>query len=301
MPQPTSSAGADVGPGPAGRPRARRTHPAGGTADFHAHGGQLLSWRHPSGEVFFHSARDDAHQERHAGIPVIFPQFGKGFGAGAGALPQHGFARDQEWRIESHGVDDAGRATATLALDASAATRALWPHDFALELTAALGHELTLTMRVTNRDAAPISFGCGLHSYFRVADVRTAQVEGLQGLRYRDNTAAWAESTDSAPELVPNGETDRVYLGSPLRLRLRDGRRCLRIENLGFSNVVVWNPGPGTDAKYDFAPGEWCQFVCIEPATVFEPIVLRPGATWRGEHLVAVDPSLQGVRSVEKR
>jgi glucose-6-phosphate 1-epimerase len=88
---------------------------------------------------------------------------------------------------------------------------------------------------------------------------------------------------------VPDGETDRVYLGSPLRLRLRDGSRCLRIENHGFANVVVWNPGPGTDEKYDFAPGEWSQFVCIEPATVFEPVTLQPRATWRGEHLIAVE------------
>jgi glucose-6-phosphate 1-epimerase len=293
VPQRTTSAGAEVGPGLAGRPRVRLTYPVGGSAEVHLTGGQLLSWRHPSGEILFHSTRNDAHQERHAGIPVIFPQFGKGFGASAGALPQHGFARDQEWRIDRHGVDDAGRATTTLALAANAATRALWPHDFALELAVALGHELSVTLHVTNRGSAPFSFGCGLHTYFRVPDVRTAQLEGLQGLRYRDNTAQWAEATDTAAELVPNGETDRVYLGSPLRLRLRDGTRCLRIENVGFANVVVWNPGPGSDEKYDFAAGEWCHFVCVEPAIVFEAKILRPGETWRGEHVIAVegDPS----------
>jgi len=292
VPQTTSSAGADVGTGLAGRSRVRLVHPAGGTAEVHSHGGQVLSWRHPSGEVLFHSARSDAHQERHAGIPVIFPQFGKGFGPSAGSLPQHGFARDHDWRIGSHGVDDSGRATTTLVLDANAETRKLWPHDFSLELTVALGRELTVIMHVTNRGSAPMPFGCGLHTYFRVPDVRTAQVEGLQGLRFRDNTAAWAESTDTAPELMPNGETDRVYLGSPLRLRLRDGTRCRRIENLGFANVVVWNPGPDTDAKFDFAPGEWSQFVCIEPATVFEPVTLRAGGTWKGEQVVAVETGL---------
>ena len=289
MPQTSNRAGADVGTGSAGRSRVRLSHPEGGSADVYTDGGQLISWQHPSGDILFHSARDDAHQERHAGIPVIFPQFGKGFGPTAGTLPQHGFARDRRWRIASHGVDDAGRATATLALDADAETRKLWPHDFSLQMTFALGRELALTMHVTNRGSAPMPFGCGLHSYFRVPDVRTAQIEGLQGLRFRDNTAAWAESTDTAAELVPNGETDRVYLGSPLRLRLRDGKRRLRIENAGFANVVVWNPGPGSDAKYDFAPGEWCRFVCIEPATVFEPVVLRAGGTWRGEHVIAVE------------
>ena len=288
MPQTTTSTAAEVGIGPAGRSRVRLSHPDGGTADICADGGQVVSWRHPAGDLLFHSTRSDAHQERHGGIPVVFPQFGK-VGATAATLPQHGFARDNEWRIDSHGVDHAGRATTTLTLEASADTRKLWPHDFLLELMVALGHELTLTMHVTNRGAAPMPFTCALHSYFRVRDVRSARVEGLQGLRYRDNTAAWAESADMAPALVPNGETDRVYLGSPLRLRLRDEKRCLRIENHGFANVVVWNPGPGSDDKYDFAPGEWSQFVCIEPATVFEPIILQPRATWRGEHLIALE------------
>jgi len=295
VPQPHSIAAADVGTGLAGRPRVRLTHPAGGTADLHAHGGQLLSWHHPAGEVLFLSARTDAHQERHGGIPVIFPQFGKGFGPTAGSLPQHGFARDQDWLVRSHGTDDTGRATATLFLESTPELRQLWPHDFSIELTAALGEELTLTMQVFNRGAAPMPFSAGLHTYYRVSDVRTAQIEGLQGLRYRDNLEDWAESTETAPELVPDGETDRVYLGSPLRLRLHDGTRCIRIENHGFANVVVWNPGPGSDPKYDFAPGEWSRFVCIEPATVFSPTVLAAGASWRGEQSVAVGAARLGL------
>lgn len=289
MPHTSLSAAADVGNGIAGRSRVQLSHPAGGTADVYAHGGQVLTWRHPTGDVLFLSTRADKHQEKHAGIPVIFPQFGHGFGALARLLPQHGFARDREWRIAGHGVDGAGRATATLTLAATPETRALWPHEFALELLVALGVELSLTLHVSNHGTAPMPFTGGLHSYFRVADVRNARVEGLQGLRYRDNTANWAESTESAPALVPNGETDRVYLGAPSRIRLRDGARSLRIENSGFASVVIWNPGPGSDDKYDFAPGEWSQFVCIEPATVFTPIVVEPGATWKAEHHIAVE------------
>lgn len=284
-----NAAGADVGTGLAGRSRVLLSHPAGGTAEIYAHGGHVLSWKHPSGEVLFRSSRDDAHQEVHAGIPIVFPQFGKGVGASAGSLPQHGFARSSEWKIASHGVDDAGRATTTLTLEPDAAIRALWPHEFRLDLTVALGRDLSLTMQVGNRGSAPMPFTVGYHSYFRVPDSRTAHVEGLQGLRYRDKTADWAESADVAPSLVPNGETDRVYLAAPSRLRLRDGTRCLRIESSGFANIVVWNPGPGSDEKYDFAQGEWSRFVCVEPATVFTPIVLAPGAAWRGEHSIVVE------------
>lgn len=289
MPQRATSAAADVGSGLAGRSRVRLTHPSGGTAEVYAHGGQVLTWRHPSGDVLFLSARADKHQEKHGGIPVIFPQFGHGFGALARLLPQHGFARDREWTIAGDGVDSTGRATATLTLAATPETRALWPHEFAIELRVALGSDLSLTLTVSNNGTKPMPFTGGLHTYFRVRDVRTARIEGLQGLRYRDNTANWAESMESAAALVPDGETDRVYLGAPSRIRLRDGRRCLRLENSGFASVVVWNPGPGSDEKYDFAPGEWSQFVCIEPATVFEPVTLQPGAIWKGEHRITVE------------
>ncbi|MFL5560044.1 MAG: D-hexose-6-phosphate mutarotase [Gemmatimonadaceae bacterium] len=289
MPQTTSSAGADVGAGLAGRSRVLLSHPAGGTAELYAHGGHVLSWRPPSGEVLFFSSRRDASQEKHAGIPIVFPQFGKGTDAAVAALPQHGFARSSEWTIGSHGTNAKGAATATLTLRSDAAIRKLWPHDFLAELTVTLTNELTLTLRITNTGAAPFSFTAGYHSYFRVADARTARVEGLQGLRYRDKVLDFAESADNTPALVPNGETDRVYLGAPARLRLRDARRCLRIESSGFANIVVWNPGPGSDEKYDFAPGEWSQFVCVEPATVFNPIVLAPGKSWVGGHTVCVE------------
>ena len=285
----TISAGVDVGTGYAGRSRVRLSHPSGGTAAVYPKGGHVLSWRHPTGEVLFLSARTDAHQETHAGIPVVFPQFGKGVGTANGPLPQHGFARTSIWEIGGRGVDMAGRATATLSLRPSPDSTRLWPHDFRLLLDVSLGATLNLTMRVTNTGPAPLEFTCGLHSYFRVADARTARVEGLQGMRYRDKTANWAESIDTSPALSPNGETDRVYLGAPPALRLRDANRSLQIESSGFANTVVWNPGPGSDAKFNFAPGEWSRFICVEPATVFDPVTLQPEQSWRGEHTITVE------------
>jgi glucose-6-phosphate 1-epimerase len=294
VPKPTSSAGAVVGTGLAGRSRVVLSHPAGGSAEVYAHGGQVLSWRHPSGEVLFFSSRRDAGQEKHAGIPIIFPQFGHGIGPTAGALPQHGFARSSEWTLGNHGTDEKRRATATLSLRPTPEITKLWPHEFLAELTVTLAGELSLALRVMNTGRAPISFTAGYHTYFRIADVRTARIEGLQGLRYRDKVLDFAESTDTAAALVPNGETDRVYLGSPARLRLRDEHRCLRIESSGFENFVVWNPGPGSDEKYDFAPNEWTQFVCVEPATVFDPIVVAPGGSWTGGHTICVESGAPG-------
>jgi len=62
VPKTSPSAGAEVGAGLAGRSRVTLSHPAGGSAEVYAHGGQVLSWRHPSGEILFFSSRRDAGQ-----------------------------------------------------------------------------------------------------------------------------------------------------------------------------------------------------------------------------------------------
>ena len=282
------ASGADLGTGFAGRSRIRLAHPAGGVAELYPHGGHVLTWRHPRGDVLFASTRTYADKVVHAGIPVVFPQFGKGPNGDA-PLPQHGFARTSEWAIGERGVDGEGRAVGSLSLRPTPEIRALWPHDFRLDLDVALGPTLVTTLRATNPGPGPFAFTCGFHTYFRVADVRRTRVEGLQGLRFRDKLAAWAEATDEATAMIASSETDRVYLAAPHRIRIRDERCVIRLESSGFANVVVWNPGPSGDEKYHFARGEWCKFICVEPATVFAPIVLEPGATWEGRQEIAIE------------
>lgn len=281
---PNVQAAAAVGAGVAGRMRVALTHAAGGTAEVYTDGGQLLSWRPPNAaDVLFLSTNLGDRQIAHGGVPIVFPQFG------AGALPQHGFARSSEWAIgeRTTGADGSSRVTLTLA--ASPETRALWPHDFRLDLIVTLGSALTMTLRVTNHGTAPFTFTGGFHTYFRVRDVRRTSIDGVSGLRYRDKTQNFAEFTDRAPALVPSGETDRVYLGAPPLARIDDGERVIRVEATGFGNVVVWNPGAVGDAHFGFASGEWAQFVCVEPATISEPVALDAGATWQATQTLSVE------------
>lgn len=272
---------ADVGPGVAGRARVRLRHRQGGTADVYAHGGQVLSWCPPGAEdVVFLSERTGERQIAHGGVPVVFPQFG------AGELPQHGFARTSEWAIGERTTDGDGRSVVTMSLRALPETRNLWPHDFRLDLVVALGSALAITMRVTNPGPDPFTFTGGLHSYFRVRDVRRTSIAGLSGIPFRDKTRDYAESTDSSPSLVPQGETDRVYLRAPAAVRIDDGERVIRVESTGFRNIVVWNPGADGDARFGFVDGEWTRFVCVEPATITEPVTLAPGSTWEATQVV---------------
>jgi glucose-6-phosphate 1-epimerase len=283
VPVPNAPTSGDVGTGVLGRTRIALVHPEGGTAELYPHGGQLVSWRRPAGEdVLFLSANIGDRQIAHGGVPIVFPQFG------GGALPQHGFARTSEWAIGERSTDRDARAVATLTLRAQPETRNLWPHDFQLELMVALGRTLQMTLRATNPGRDPFTFTVGFHTYFRVRDVRRTSITGLSGIRFRDKTRDYAESVDSAPALVPEGETDRVYVRAPRVVKIDDGDRVISVEATGFANVVVWNPGPAGDARFGFADGEWTRFVCVEPATITEPVVLAPGATWEASQVLSV-------------
>lgn len=213
---------------------------------------------------------------------MVFPQFGA-----TGPLPKHGFARDSEWAIGERGVAD-GEAFARVVLRPTPEQRALWPHDFELGLTVSLGAALTMTYDLVNPGPDPLAFSGGLHGYLRVHDLDDVRICGLAGRRYRDNLRQWAESVETASELVVRGEIDRVYLGGPGRIVIRDGERMVTVESEGFSNFVVWNPGLAGDAKFDLAPGEWRRFVCIEPMTVFDPAIVPPGGRWTGVQRTSV-------------
>lgn len=275
--------GTDVGPGRGGRSRILLAHPQGGTAELYPHAGQLLTWRRPDGDdVLFLSARSDRRQETHGGVPVVFPQFGA-----TGPLPRHGFARDSEWGIGERGVEN-GEAVARVVLRPTPEQRALWPHEFELSITASLGAALAMTFELANLGADPLTFSGGLHTYLRVSDLDAVRIAGLAGRNYRDNLRAWEERAESSPELAMHDETDRVYLGGPGAVVVRDGARSLTVESDGFSSFVIWNPGPAGDAKFDFAPGEWRRFVCVEPMTVFDPVTVEPGGRWTGSQRISV-------------
>ncbi|GLC25295.1 D-hexose-6-phosphate mutarotase [Roseisolibacter agri] len=256
----------------------------GARAEVATHGAHVLSWQAAGDarERLFLSERTElrAGVAIRGGIPVIFPQF-----ATSGPLPRHGFARTLPWTLVDAGATDGGRTRATLRLGHTEVTQAIWPHRFVAELTVTIGGAtLEVALAVTNADAAPLSFTAALHTYLRVADVARAALHGLRGLRYRDSTAGGAERVDRDDALTVPGEVDRIYLDVPTALELRDaGAPALTVDMDGFRDVVVWNPGAERAAALsDLELGGWSRFLCVEAAVVAEPVVLAPGAHWRG-------------------
>jgi glucose-6-phosphate 1-epimerase len=264
----------------------------GAAADVYLHGAHVTSWRPaPDGdERLFLSARSEFRHGAaiRGGIPVIFPQF-----AAEGPLPRHGFARTLEWTLDGveHGEND---AVATFSFRPTPAVHALWPSEFLATLDVRVGgSRLLVTLGVENVGASPFSFTCALHTYLRVRDAAQAELVGLKGARFRDAHDTTKLRLDDEPVLRVTGELDRVYVGAPPSLILREPKRALRIGTRDFPDVVVWNPGRRRAAALaDMEPNGERSMLCVEAAVVQMPITLASGGHWRGSQVldVAVHP-----------
>ncbi len=255
--------------------------PDGARLEACLHGGHITAWRTADGrERLFLSERAEFHANAaiRGGVPVIFPQF-----AGRGALPKHGFARTARWHEVNHTA-----SSIALRMESTDATRAIWPHEFVLTLTAELAPTaLTLSFEVLNTDSQAFSFTSALHTYLRVTQLAQCTLLGLENRPYLDSTRRDAPGQDAA--LVLRGEIDRIYPNLADTLELRDGAARTSITQQGFTDVVVWTPGAEKAAALaDLAPEAHQNFLCVEAAQIMIPITLAPGTEWRGEQRLSV-------------
>jgi glucose-6-phosphate 1-epimerase len=245
--------------------------PDGAEATVTLFGAHLVSWKDAGGRArLFCSARSalDGSRAIRGGVPVIFPQFGE-----RGDGMRHGFARVSNWRLAASGVKD-GAAFARFALapsDLAPQLAAAWPHTFALELFVSVrGGELELTLDVRNKGADAFAFAAALHTYHLVDDVAQVRIGGVE-----------------KEMLAIDGKLDKVYEDVGPTISLESGADWLILEQEGFTDAVVWNPGAEDAAALsDLEDEEYRRFVCIEPA-LLGPLTLEPGAKWRGEYQIS--------------
>ena len=249
---------------------------AGASALVALPGAQVLSWIPADGrERLFlgERAQFGAGNAIRGGIPVIFPQFGE-----RGALRKHGFARLLDWTFA--GIAD-GMATFTLH---DGPATAEWPHAFACRLSLRLSAtQLAIALEVENRGDATFDFTAALHTYLRVGDIAHAWVEGLQGCDYEDSANGGTLHRQHDYDVSFAGEVDRIYNDVVAPLALVDGTHRLDIEQDGFGDAVIWNPGAHLCARIaDLAPHDWRRFACVEAGQVLQSVVLGPGECWTG-------------------
>jgi glucose-6-phosphate 1-epimerase len=249
--------------------------PDGAEATITLYGAHLVSWKSVSGtgaapqERMFMSRLSalDGSRALRGGVPVIFPQF-----AERGSGMRHGFARVSTWRVLDSGEQD-GAAFAVLGLnqnDLPPQMAAAWPYAFELALRVSVrGAELAMTLDVRNTGTQPFPFAAALHTYHLVDDVEAVRIDGVQ-----------------ADTLAITDKLDQVYEHIAGPIAFDNGADNLLLQQSGFTDAVVWNPGAADAAALaDMDDEEYRNFVCIEPA-LLGPLTLEPGGSWRGDYRV---------------
>lgn len=262
------------------QPCLRLHHVCGDTVLVALYGAHILSWTSGGKERLYLSPQAvfDGHAALRGGVPICFPQFNM-----RGSLPKHGFARTSAWT--SLAADDA----LELQLHSSPATLGIWPHAFTATLRIEIAPgTLQFAFTVDNTGPEPLNFALALHTYLRVHDVSTVQLQGLAAQPYWDDVA---QTNRLEPGTVTfDGEVDRVYQAAPEPLTLLDSGMQLRIvQSDTLADTVVWNPGAVKCAAITDMPDTgYQQMLCVEAAQVNTPITVAPGVQWTGWQRISV-------------
>ena len=233
-------------------------------------GGLVTGWlcNGPWGEreiLYFDADRfADPSKSVRGGIPVLFPICG---GLQGSALPQHGFARDLPWEM-SELPDGTG---IRLSLNDTAATRAVFPHRFQLDLELRPEPQaLSILARVGNPAGAgdpPLPFSLGLHPYFSVADLGAVRLSGLPAQAVDQTVNATGATAALLGDLTRGVD---VLAGPTPAVRLETDDIAITLETQApLDLAVVWTDPPRP-------------MVCLEPWTA------PRGALTSGERLLHV-------------
>jgi glucose-6-phosphate 1-epimerase len=263
-----------------GMPAVALRSPDGAEAVVLEYGGHIVSWKPANGVERIYVSPKAVFAEGtpiRGGVPVIFPQFGN-----RGNLQGHGFARNLNWTlVDARAGDDF--AIAHLRLTDTPETRAMWPHEFALEIAVNItGARLDIELEVINTGSTAFDFTAALHTYLAVREVEECGVEGLQGLGYFDSLTK-KEFRETKSTLIIDQQVDRIYYNAQKPLMLNEPQRGLVIQSENMPDTVIWNPWEERCAQFADMPKDgFRHMICVESAVIRDPASLEPGAEWWG-------------------
>lgn len=204
------------------------------------------------------------------GVPVCFPWFGPHrFDA---TLPQHGFARNEEWSyMARHELED-GSTHVQLMLTPNETTREMWEYNFVLLYDIIVGKELILELTTINTDTEGFEITQALHSYFNVSDIKNVAVKGLEECIFYSNLNK--DLTKQYGEVKIKEEMDRVYFEPSSEIRLIDKEREIVLHQKGSNSLVVWNPWEAKSKQMADMPNDgYKTMLCLETANALNDFV----------------------------
>ncbi|PHH80769.1 hypothetical protein CDD80_7306 [Ophiocordyceps camponoti-rufipedis] len=274
--------------------------PTGESVDVLLYGATVLSWKDGAGNEklwLSEGSKLDGSKAVRGGIPIVFPLFGPPVASheATSKLSQHGFARSTRWEFLGKSTSE-GAASSSVKLDFGLSpdnlddkTRALWPYKFGLLYSVTLEREsLNTTLVVTNQGDEPFEFQTLIHTYFKVDDISSVQVTGLEDSVYLDKTDAGKEKKQPAAAVTFSSEVDSVFTPSkgpkhPVVIS-EAGKQRFRLVRDKLDEIVVWNPWvEKAEGMSDFMPKSgYKNMVCVEAGSVRGWQRLEKGDTFEG-------------------
>jgi glucose-6-phosphate 1-epimerase len=274
-------------------------HSSGSSCKIHSFGATVISFATNQEHLFLsRDAKLDGSKAIRGGIPLVFPVFGPS--AAPSTMPQHGFARVNNWELI-----ESTETTASYTLRLADVTAGRGDHnpwsteevakngiDVLLRYDVSLGADhLVTTLKAQNTGKTAFNMEGLLHSYFTVPekaahDNSRTFITGLDQYSIVDKVTQ--ESGHKQPvgkPIVISGETDRVYDPSEgktgAQVQLLTPQRKLEITTEGSNAIscVVWNPGKEkAQAMSDMHDDAHEEFICVEPGILTDRTIrLQPG------------------------
>ena len=259
-------------------------------------GAHLLSWIPAGASEVIWLSEDATFAEGKSvrcGIPICWPWFGAH--QSNESFPAHGFARTVMWALS--GVEQLVTGETQLRftlkpelLDEQ--VQKMWPSLTSAEYTITLGEKLRLELKTINNSNQDIVIGEALHTYFNVIDIRSTQVEGLDGKEYLDKPDNFKRKKQNGLIEIKD-EVDRVYLKTSDDVFINNQQRKIKISKQGSHSTIVWNPGKtGAEKMGDLGKDGYLQMLCVESANAAEDVVyIEAGQS----HTLDVTYSLQNI------
>eukprot|EP00980_Cylindrotheca_fusiformis_P007931 scaffold1697_cov120-Cylindrotheca_fusiformis.AAC.13 len=279
------------------------THSASGAScKVHEFGATVTSFKTSGGRECLFLSRDaklDGSKAVRGGIPLVFPQFGQP----DKSMPQHGFLRNNYWKVDelsAYDKDDSAGISLTLDLkDVKNSRGGKWGDDTSFDCSCVFSIKLEANKMVTeleikNTSTNPFEFQTLQHTYFKVDggaafDSSQCYVKGLVGYSASDKITNEEYVLGSDP-IALVGNVDRVYtppaeghdvvsveigVGAGKVMKLNASGTCDDVATP--VSCVVWNPFKEKAAAMgDFGDDQYVDMICVEPG-LLDKINLQGG------------------------
>ena len=244
-----------------------------------------MSW-HPKSQVepvlwLSELAKLEVGEPIRGGVPICWPWFGPH--PHNPRFPGHGYARISPWSLSSVDVNSAGEVEVKLNLLHTEKSASLelagWQSLINLSVLITIGSNLRIDITTENQSNAEIVLTEGLHTYFKVGDIKKISIKGLDGVEYIDLIDGGNRKIQVGPITFVN-ELGRIFLNTEATCVIEDpllGRKIV-VEKVGSLSTAIWNPWEKTSKTMsDLGATGWRGMVCVEGANALEnTISIKP-------------------------